>query len=111
MRLVTAVLRRDLCGGESWLNDRASRTNRGRLLAIYMLILYLGLGAGQFLLPLFGERSPSPFMLVSMLISLAMVPIVVSAQPLPERAIPRKVRYRDLYRNSPLGVVAVCASA
>lgn len=95
---------------ESWLNDRASRTNRGRLLAIYMLVLYAGLGGGQFLLPLFEGRSPTPFMLISLLISLAMVPIVVSAQPLPERALPRKVRYRDLYRNSPLGVVAVCIS-
>ncbi len=95
---------------ESWLNDRASRANRGRLLALYMLILYVGLGGGQFLLPLFDGRSPTPFMLVSLLISLAMVPIVVSAQPLPERAMPRKVRYRDLYRNSPLGVVAVCIS-
>jgi MFS family permease len=95
---------------ESWLNDRASRANRGRLLALYMLVLYLGLGGGQFLLPLFPGRSPTPFMLVSLLISLAMVPIVISAQPLPERALPRRVRYRDLYRNSPLGVVAVCIS-
>src|SRR5262245_26936217 len=35
---------------ESWLNDRASRANRGRLLAVYMLVLYVGLGAAQFLL-------------------------------------------------------------
>jgi MFS family permease len=95
---------------ESWLNDRASRTNRGRLLALYMLILYAGLGGGQFLLPLFEGHSPTPFMLISILITLAMVPIVVSAQPLPERAMPRKVRYRDLYHDSPLGVVAVCIS-
>ena len=32
---------------ESWLNDRASRANRGRLLAVYMLVLYVGLGAAQ----------------------------------------------------------------
>jgi MFS family permease len=44
------------------------------------------------------------------LISLSMVPIVVSAQQAPEPAMPRKVRYRDLYRNSPLGVVAVSVS-
>ena len=49
-------------------------------------------------------------MLVSVLISLAMVPIVVSAQQVPEHAVPRKVRLRDLYRNSPLGVVAVTVS-
>jgi MFS family permease len=95
---------------ESWLNDRASRANRGRLLALYMLVLYVGLGAAQFLLLLSNPLTPAPFMLVSVLISLAMVPIVVSAQPLPERAVPRKVRYRDLYRNSPLGVVAVSVS-
>jgi MFS family permease len=77
---------------ESWLNDRASRANRGRLLAIYMLVLYVGLGASQFLLLLSTPTSAAPFMLVSLLISLAMVPIVVSAQPLPERATPRRVR-------------------
>jgi MFS family permease len=49
-------------------------------------------------------------MLVSVLISLAMVPIVVSAQQLPERAVPRKVRLPELYHNSPLGVVGVIVS-
>jgi MFS family permease len=95
---------------ESWLNDRTSRANRGGLLAIYMAVLYVGLGAAQFLLMLANPRSPFPFMLVSALISLAMVPIVVSAQKMPECAVPRPVRYRELYRNSPLGVVAVTVS-
>ena len=54
---------------ESWLNDRATRANRGRLFALYMLILYVGLGAAQFLLILSDPRTPAPFMLVSVLIS------------------------------------------
>jgi MFS family permease len=95
---------------ESWLNDRASRANRGRLLAVYMLVLYIGLGAAQFLLILSNPATPTPFMLVSVLISLAMVPIVVSAQQMPERALPGKVRLRDLYRDTPLGVVAIIVS-
>jgi MFS family permease len=95
---------------ESWLNDRASRANRGRLFAVYMLILYVGLGAAQFLLVATDPLTPTPFMLVSVLISLAMVPIVASAQQLPERAVPRKVRLLDLYHNSPLGVVGVIVS-
>ena len=95
---------------ESWLNDRASRANRGGLFAVYMLVLYGGLGTAQFLLVLSDPRTPVPFMLVSVLISLAMVPIVISAQQLPEHAAPRKVRLLDLYRNSPLGVVAVTVS-
>src|SRR5260370_38432759 len=95
---------------ESWLNDRASRANRGRLFAVYMLILYVGLGAAQFLLIVSNPLTPTPFMLVSVLISLAMVPIVGSAQQLPERAVPRKVRLPDLYHNSPLGVAGVIVS-
>jgi MFS family permease len=95
---------------ESWLNDRATRENRGRLFAVYMLVLYVGLGAAQFLLVLADPRTPIPFMLVAILISLAMIPIVVSAQQVPDHALPRPVRLRDLYRNSPLGVVAVTVS-
>ena len=95
---------------ESWLNDRASRANRGRLLAVYMLVLYIGLGCAQFLLIPSNPSTPAPFMLVSALICLAMVPIVVSARQAPEPPLPGKVRYRDLYRNSPLGVVGCALS-
>lgn len=95
---------------ESWLNDRASKTNRGRLLAVYMVVLYVGLGIAQFLLLLANPSTSTPFMLVSVLISLSMVPIAVSAQQVPEPALPKKVRYSELYRNSPLGVVAVSVS-
>jgi MFS family permease len=111
MRLVSGLC---LAGiyvvAESWLNDRATRTNRGRLFAVYMLILYVGLGAAQFLLIAWSPRTATPFMLVSVLISLALVPIVLSAQQIPERAAPGRVRFRELYKNSPLGVVGVTVS-
>jgi len=111
MRLISGVCFAGIyVVAESWLNDRASRANRGRLLAVYMLVLYVGLGAAQFLLILSNPNTPTPFMLVSVLISLAMVPIVVSAQQMPERAMPGKVRLRDLYRDTPLGVVAIIVS-
>jgi MFS family permease len=92
---------------ESWLNESSSRATRGSLLAVYMVVLYIGLGSSQFLLIPTGPRTTAPFMLVAILISLAIVPIVIAAQHAPEIALPQKVRYRDLYRDSPLGVVAV----
>jgi MFS family permease len=95
---------------ESWLNEASSPANRGRLLAVYMLVLYGGLGSAQFLLTLASPNSPTLFMLTSVLISLAMVPIVISAQQIVQAEKPRPVRYRDLYRNSPIGVVAVTVS-
>jgi MFS family permease len=92
---------------ESWLNESSSRATRGSLLAVYMVVLYIGLGTSQFLLIPTDPRTAAPFMLVAILISLAIVPIVIAAQHAPEIALPQKVRYRDLYRDSPLGVVAV----
>lgn len=92
---------------ESWLNERSSRATRGVLLAIYMVVLYAGLGSAQFLLIPADPYTDQPFMLAAMMISLALVPIVLAAHQAPEIALPRKVRYRDLYRDSPLGVVAV----
>jgi MFS family permease len=92
---------------ESWLNESSSRATRGSLLAVYMVVLYIGLGSSQFLLIPTDPRTAAPFMLVAILISLAIVPIVIAARHAPEIALPQKVRYRDLYRDSPLGVVAV----
>jgi MFS family permease len=111
MRLISGVCFAGIyVVAESWLNDRASHANRGRLLAVYMLVLYIGLGLAQFLIIWATPNTATPFMLVSVLISLSMVPIAVSAQQAPEPQVPRKVRYRELYRNSPLGVVAVSVS-
>lgn len=92
---------------ESWLNDRATQATRSRLFATYMVVLYVGLGAAQFLLLLSNPETDTPFMLVSALICLAIVPLVLSAHPAPVVMMTRAVRYRDLYRRSPLGVVAV----
>lgn len=92
---------------ESWLNERSDRATRGQLLAVYMVVLYIGLGCAQFLLIPANPRTADPFLLAGTLISLALVPIALAAHQAPEIALPRKVSYRELYRGSPLGVVGV----
>jgi MFS family permease len=49
-------------------------------------------------------------MLVATLICLAIVPLVLSAHAAPAVETPSSVRFRDLYRRSPLGVVSVAMS-
>jgi MFS family permease len=95
---------------ESWLNDMAGPRDRGRLLAIYMLVLYLGLGLAQFLILVAEPRSQSPFMIMAALISLALVPIMVSAQHAPTVDAPANVKMSELFRNSPMGLVGVGAA-
>jgi MFS family permease len=108
MRLVTGVCFAGIyVVAESWLSGLATRTNRSRLFAVYMVVLYVGLGAAQFLLILSSPGTSSPFMLVSGLICLAMVPTLLSSQLTPEVVVPRTVPFRELYRLAPLGVAAV----
>lgn len=95
---------------ESWLNERVSNENRGSLLSIYMLVLYGGLGVGQFLLNLSNPAGPYLFMLIAGLLSIALVPMALSATRAPEITVPAKLPLRELYRISPLGTVAVAVS-
>ena len=91
---------------ESWLNDRA-KSNRGALLGVYMVVLYLGLGAGQLLLDLADPQSTTLFILVAILISIATVPLALTAQRAPDFTVPRHERVRELLAKSPLGVIGV----
>jgi MFS family permease len=95
---------------ESWLNDRAEQRSRGLLLASYMVVIYVGLGAGQLLLNLADPRGPFLFVLIGVLISLAVVPMALSAQRAPDFALPRRVSFRELLAISPLGAVGAVFS-
>jgi MFS family permease len=95
---------------ESWLNDHASNQNRGTLLSVYMLILYAGLGGGQFLLTAADPASTRLFIVISVLISLAVVPMTLSVQRAPQFELPKPTGFSELFGASPLGVVGVIAS-
>lgn len=95
---------------ESWLNDRADRQSRGMLLAVYMVVIYVGLGAGQFLLQLGNPGALELFVLIAILMCLAVVPISLTAQRAPEFALPQRVGFRDLFALSPLGTGGVVFS-
>ncbi|WP_336968816.1 MFS transporter [Sphingobium aromaticiconvertens] len=89
---------------ESWLNERAEPQTRGSILAGYMIALYSGQALGQFLLNV-GGTPAIPFLLASILVSLAVIPVVLTriAAPLPGQDAPCSMR--QLYISSPLGFI------
>jgi len=95
---------------ESWLNDRADSRSRGALLATYMVVIYVGLGLGQFLLNVADPGGQVLFTLIAVLISLAVVPMALTAQRAPEFSLPQRVGFRELLAISPLGAVGVAFS-
>ena len=90
---------------ESWINDRTSNETRGRLFSIYMLTQYTGLIGGQAMLNLFSPAGFELFSLVAVMISIAVVPVLLTATQTPPVVTPRHVGVRQLYRISPLGTV------
>lgn len=90
---------------ESWLNEKAENDTRGQLLSFYMLISLGGLAGGQIMLNIASPSESELFILVSVLISLAVIPILVSVSRAPGFGESESVSIRQLYQVSPLGVV------
>ena len=111
MRLVTGFSYAGLfIVAESWINEAADNRTRGKLLSFYMLVSLGGLAGGQFLLNLFPPSSFELFVIVSFLISLAVVPILLSVSRAPQFDVLENISILQLYRVSPLGVLGMFIS-
>ena len=92
---------------ESWLNRQANAKTRSAILAAYMIALYGGQALGQFLLNLGAERPSLPFVLAAILLSLSVVPVVLTRIDQPKIDVVAPFSLRALYAASPLGVIGV----
>ena len=95
---------------ESWLNERAEGANRGQVMALYMITNYLGAAIGQLLLPLADPAQFQLFCVVSIIYSLALVPVLLTRAMAPTPAQPVRASFRALWRTSPLGLVGACCA-
>ncbi|MCP3854835.1 MAG: MFS transporter [Actinomycetia bacterium] len=90
---------------ESWLNDLATNATRARLLATYMIVTMGGLSIGQFLLNAADTNGFRLFILASVLVSLSLVPITLSATSAPPLRVPLPLSLRELVGIVPTGVI------
>ena len=91
---------------ESWLNDRSSNKNRGSVLSIYMIILYGSMGFGMFFLNFSAPENFEPFILISLLMSVALIPILMTKRKAPSFKRIQPMKLKELYEASPLGMVS-----
>ena len=68
---------------ESWLNERATSTNRGQILGVYMVINLSAVTIGQMILPLGNPAAFSLFALTAIAITLALVPVGLTTSDAP----------------------------
>ncbi|TLF50562.1 MFS transporter [Halomonas urmiana] len=92
---------------ESWLNNRATNLTRGRMLAVCMVVMYLGQGGGQLLLNVAAPSEADLFILSSTLISVALLPLLLSAMPAPDVSLASRMSVSRLCRISLFGARGV----
>ena len=92
---------------ESWINNTASNETRGQALSAYMIVQMIGIIASQVLLNLPDPTGFALFILPSVLVSLAFMPILLAPTPAPEFDSTRRVSFGRLFRISPLGCVGM----
>jgi MFS family permease len=91
---------------ESWLNEKTANAERARVISIYRLVDIGASTLGQFLLAANEPRTALPFAMLTILICLSLVPVSLTqtvAPPVPRSAA---LRVGNLYRVSPLAIVA-----
>lgn len=95
---------------ESWLNNSATNKTRGSVLALYLIATYAGLMLGQFLLNLTDPASLELFVVTSIIISLAMLPLSLRKSDGPVLGEIETISFVELYKISPLGVFGILMS-
>ena len=90
---------------ESWLNDKSTNQTRGKLLSIYMIITFVFVGLGQLLLNISDPAKVDLFILVSILLSFALLPILLSSTEQPNTTDTKSLSLSEFYAISPLGFV------
>ena len=95
---------------ESWLNASADNNTRGQMLSFYMLVSFGGMAGGQWLLNLAHPSGFSLFLLASILLSLALVPILITHTKVPEMEAEERISIPTLIKSAPAGVSSIFLS-
>jgi MFS family permease len=88
---------------ETWLNSATKSADRGRVLSLYQAVLLAAWVVSQLLLNVAPPSAATLFCLVSILLSLSLVPMALSKVEQPLIITPNPVSLKYLYTLSPLG--------
>lgn len=92
---------------ESWLNEQAESTQRGRVFASYMIVSYLGLVLGQLVLSQFPELGMAPLLLVGVCYALCIVPLATTKRLHPAPLHPAPLQISMFWHQVPQSLTSV----
>ncbi|OUS37348.1 MFS transporter [Rhodobacterales bacterium 56_14_T64] len=89
---------------ESWLNAKAENWYRASLLSIYFVVISAGASIGAAMAGIEDTNGVMLFGITSILISISLVPILISNNRAPEYSAPERLPIVKLLRISPLAI-------
>lgn len=92
---------------ESWLNAKSDNKIRGQVLSVYLVIQLAGPAVGTAMVGLPDPTGKLLFALVSTLISLSIVPLLLSNIKAPEYEAPERIPVPKLMKVSPMAVIGI----
>lgn len=95
---------------ETWLNGVTTNRTRGSLFAVYMIVVSGSLLGGQIVYGLVGASGFEPFVIASVLVALAVVPVSLAVFPAVSAPRPEPVPVRTIFRIAPLAVIGTTVS-
>lgn len=96
---------------ESWLNARSNNNTRGQILSFYMFVSFAGLAGGQLLFKISDPSSFNLFLLTSILLSVALIPILISRTSAPVIEESESMSVRKLWSIAPAGVASIALNS
>ncbi|MBS3649240.1 MFS transporter [Pseudaminobacter sp. 19-2017] len=94
---------------EAWLNSGAPNEHRARVLAIYRVVDIASVTGAQFLIPVFGAGGFTIFAIMSIMITLSLVPVSLGDRSNPKAPEDVKLDLARVFRISPLGCIGCIA--
>lgn len=94
---------------ESWLNQGASNTDRARVLALYRIIDISAVTGCQYLIPVFGIGGFEIFAIMTMMLTLSLVPVSLGDRSNPSPPEDVKLDLKRAWAISPLAAVGCIA--
>lgn len=88
---------------ESWLNDKTTNETRGRVLSIYTTINLTVTTLGQLMMNIALPTGATLFILVSILLSISILPVALTESMAPPPILAVKLRLRRLFNVSIMG--------
>ena len=95
---------------EGWLNSISSNENRGQLFSIHMVVVWGGLAMGQGLFVVDNPAGVSLFLLASILLSVSLIPILLTEIKAPDTEIQESLGIKALWKSSPSCVITLGVS-